>query len=73
MNGKDDTLDPPMMWEYIHPSIDTLIVPPSELNSREILAVIRCFDFDSDMRLMSSGYLSFRPQEQPLRKQESGC
>ncbi|CAM6100809.1 unnamed protein product [Calypogeia fissa] len=53
-NAAEEALELPILWDIIHPSIDTLIIPPSELNSSRILAVMRRFDFDSEIRLMSS-------------------
>ncbi|KAL2621794.1 hypothetical protein R1flu_001999 [Riccia fluitans] len=53
MHVGDDS-DPPVIWARMPPSVETAIIPPVELNSQKVLAVLRRFDFDSEIRLMSS-------------------
>ncbi|OAE34108.1 hypothetical protein AXG93_2891s1330 [Marchantia polymorpha subsp. ruderalis] len=50
----EDITDPPIIWTNMHPSVETAIIPPQEVDSHQILAVLRRFDFDSEIRLMSS-------------------
>ncbi|KAL3682686.1 hypothetical protein R1sor_000708 [Riccia sorocarpa] len=49
-----DDSDPPITWASMPPSAETAIIPPVELNSHQVLAILRRFDFDPEIRLMSS-------------------
>lgn len=44
----------PTHWTNALSAVDTVIMPPTEVDSKPLLAVLRKFTFDSEIRLMST-------------------
>ncbi|OAE34103.1 hypothetical protein AXG93_2891s1270 [Marchantia polymorpha subsp. ruderalis] len=46
--------DSPTHWTNALSAVDTVIMPPTEVDSKPLLAVLRKFTFDSEIRIMST-------------------
>ncbi|BFI18309.1 hypothetical protein MPTK1_6g14430 [Marchantia polymorpha subsp. ruderalis] len=46
--------DSPTHWTNALSAVDTVIMPPTEVDSKPLLAVLRKFAFDSEIRIMST-------------------
>ncbi|KAG6552583.1 hypothetical protein Mapa_005783 [Marchantia paleacea] len=46
--------DTPTHWTNALSAVDTMIMPPTEVDSKPLLAILRRFAFDSEIRIMST-------------------